>query len=125
VSAAQPRTHRREDDPLLRGRGTFIDGLRHPRARRCRDAVFVRSIEPHGRLVSIDASAASVMPGVVRRVDRSGSHSMLWCCRLAFPLGNRAMDRPMMAQGVVRFVGEPVAVVLAEHAPRRLSRLRQ
>ncbi|HKA03229.1 MAG TPA: hypothetical protein VKD67_02840, partial [Acidimicrobiales bacterium] len=55
---------RREDGPLLRGEGTFIDGLRPPELDGALHAVFARSIQPHGRLVSIDVSAAHALPGV-------------------------------------------------------------
>jgi len=104
---------RREDGPLLRGEGTFIDGLRSPELDGALHAAFVRSVEPHGRLVSIDASAARVLPGV-RAVLTGADLTDVWVLPPRLPAGNAAMVRPMMAQGVVRFVGEPVAVVLAD-----------
>ncbi|MGZ4671803.1 MAG: xanthine dehydrogenase family protein molybdopterin-binding subunit [Ilumatobacteraceae bacterium] len=107
------RTVRREDGPLLTGLGTFIDGLRLPALDGALHAVFVRSIEPHGRLVGVDAADASAMPGVAA-VLTGDDLSDVWVLPPRLPMANKAMVRPMMAQGVVRFVGEPVAIVLAE-----------
>ncbi len=76
-------------------------------------AVFVRAIEPHGRLLSIDVSEAKSMPGVVA-VLTGADLTDVWVLPPRLPTANKAMVRPMMAQDVVRFVGEPVAVVLAE-----------
>jgi carbon-monoxide dehydrogenase large subunit len=56
---------RREDGPLLRGRGTFIDGLQIPELDGALHAHFVRSIEAHATLRSVDVSEAEAMPGVV------------------------------------------------------------
>ena len=108
-----PRTDRREDGPLLRGQGTFIDGLRLPELDGALHAVFVRSIEPHGRLVSVDTTDAATMPGIVA-VLTGQDLTDVWVLPPRLPSANKAMVRPMMAQGAVRFVGEPVAVVLAE-----------
>ncbi len=107
------RTHRREDDPLLRGQGTFIDGLRLAGLDGALHAVFVRSIEPHGRLVSVDISVAAAMPGVAA-VLTGQDLTDVWVLPPRLPMANKSMVRPMMAQDVVRFVGEPLAVVLAE-----------
>ena len=97
----------------MTGHGTFIDGLRLPELDGAIHAVFVRSIEPHGRLVSIDAADAMAMPGVVA-VLTGADLTDVWVLPPRLPMMNQAMVRPMMAQIVVRFVGEPVAVVLAE-----------
>ena len=113
MSTHLPRTDRREDGPLITGRGTFIDGLRLPELDGALHAVFVRSIEPHGRLVSIDTADATTMPGVVA-VLTGDDLTDVWVLPPRLPMANKAMVRPMMAQGVVRFVGEPVAIVLAE-----------
>ncbi len=53
------------------------------------------------------------MPGVVA-VLTGQDLTDVWVLPPRLPVANKAMVRPMMAQGVVRFVGEPVAVVLAE-----------
>jgi aerobic carbon-monoxide dehydrogenase large subunit len=105
--------HRREDGPLISGKGTFIDGLRLPELDGALHAVFVRSIEPHGRLVSVDTTAAREMPGVAA-VWTGDDLTDVWVLPPRLPNGNPAMFRPMLAQGKVRFVGEPVAIVVAE-----------
>ena len=75
--------------------------------------MFVRSIEPHGRLVTVVTTTAETMPGVVA-VLTGDDLSDVWVLPPRLPTMNTAMVRPMMAKDVVRFVGEPVAVVLAE-----------
>ncbi|MEP7045500.1 MAG: xanthine dehydrogenase family protein molybdopterin-binding subunit [Ilumatobacteraceae bacterium] len=113
MSAHPPRTVRREDTSLLLGQGTFIDGLRLPELEGALHAVFVRSIEPHGNLISVDTTEAASMPGVVA-VLTGEDLTDVWVLPPRLPPANKAMVRPMMAQGSVRFVGEPVAIVLAE-----------
>ena len=113
MSTHLPRTDRREDGPLIAGRGTFIDGLRRPELDGALHAVFVRAIEPHGRLLSIDTSEATSMPGVVA-VLTGADLTDVWILPPRLPTANKAMVRPMMALDVVRFVGEPVAVVVAD-----------
>jgi carbon-monoxide dehydrogenase large subunit len=113
VSTHPPRTDRREDGPLITGRGTFIDGLRLPELDGAAHAVFVRSIEPHGQLISVDTSDATAMPGVLA-VLTGDDLTDVWVLPPRLAVANKAMFRPMLAQGVVRFVGEPVAIVLAE-----------
>jgi carbon-monoxide dehydrogenase large subunit len=73
--------------------------------------VFLRSPFAHARILSIDTAEASRMPGVravVAAVDLPG---------LRMPAVEDLPDelrRPLLADGVVRFVGEPISVVLAE-----------
>ena len=68
-------------------------------------AGLVHSERPHARLVSIDASAAKAMPGVLD-VMTGGD--------IGGRLGMFIKDRPVMAVDRVRYAGEPVAVVVAE-----------
>ena len=63
--AGSPFAGRREDPPLLRGRGTFIDGLQIPDLDGAAHAVFVRSTESHARLIGIDVDDARHAPGVI------------------------------------------------------------
>jgi CO/xanthine dehydrogenase Mo-binding subunit len=68
-----------------------------------------RSTVPHGRIKSIDTSAAKEMPGVYRVITGED-------VRKAIPepyYGPAFHDQPILALDKVRFVGEPVAVVLA------------
>ena len=107
-----------EDPELLTGEGTFVgnlrvDGLLH--------AAFVRSPFAHAEIVSIDAADALALPGVV---------AVLTAADLAvepyhpFVVLSEAVPRPPLASGRVRFVGDPVAVVIAESADRRERRRR-
>ena len=95
---------RSEDPDLLTGRARFLADLVEPGTL---DAVFVRSAVAHGELIAVDGRAAQSRPGV---------HSV-WTAadlRLAPMGGDPDMARPPLATGRVRFVGEPVAVVLAD-----------
>jgi aerobic carbon-monoxide dehydrogenase large subunit len=107
-----PFTGRREDPPLIRGRGTFIDGLRHPLLEGALHGHFVRSIEPHARLAGVEVSEAKAAPGVVAVF--TGPEIDGWPLPPRLPSMNRDLWRPLMAIDTVRFVGEPVALVLAE-----------
>jgi CO/xanthine dehydrogenase Mo-binding subunit len=69
-----------------------------------------RSTRPHARINSIDASAAQAVPGVLRVVTIDDVKSVI-----PNPYYGPAFhDQPILADGKVRFAGEPVAVVLAE-----------
>lgn len=100
--------HRIEDPRFLTGRSRYVDDLRAEGALR---AVFVRSIMSHARLVGIDVAEASAMAGVV---------AVLLAEDLDLapqpPAGDveGPFDRPVLAREVVRFVGEPIAMVVAE-----------
>ena len=107
VGAARKRV---EDPRLLRGEGAYVDDLREAG---CLHAAFVRSQHPHARVLGIDASQAKGVAGVVgvfTSVDLG--------CRM--PPAQRAVPEvlgdvaPPLATDTVRFVGEPVAVVVAE-----------
>jgi aerobic carbon-monoxide dehydrogenase large subunit len=103
---------RREDETLLRGKGTFIDGLRVPELEGACYAAFVRSTIAHATITSIDTTDAEVIKGVVGVFTAKDLN--VWPLPPRLPMMNKAMVRPMLADGVVRFVGEPVVVVLAE-----------
>ena len=102
------RVKRREDPRLIQGRGTYVDdikivGLQH--------LAFKRSDIPHGRIVSIDTTAAEALDGV---------EAVFTGTQLAEFLGPMPVGTPFpspahraVATDVVRFVGDPVAVVVA------------
>jgi aerobic carbon-monoxide dehydrogenase large subunit len=102
---------RRVEDPrLLRGQGAFIEDLDLPRGL---SVAFVRSQYPHARLADVALNAARGVPGVaaafdgrelgVPRIHAVVNHPALRPCQ-----------QPCLADGVVRYVGEPIAVVAAE-----------
>jgi carbon-monoxide dehydrogenase large subunit len=93
-----------EDLRFLRGRGEYIDDIR--REGQWHATIF-RSFVAHAKIRSIDASAALAMPGV---------HAVLnGRVRMPRPDQHRAApyQQPVIADGVARYVGEPVAVILA------------
>jgi carbon-monoxide dehydrogenase large subunit len=73
---------------------------------------FVRSTVAHARIASLDASEALLIPGVV--AVYTGDDIDLPRIPAGVPGLPDDMARPALAQGTVRFVGEPVAVILAE-----------
>ena len=100
-----------EDPRFIRGEGQFIPNLRRDDAVH---AAMVRSAIPHGRLNGIDTSPALSMDGVV---------GVFTAANLDLPpiprptkLIPEGLERPVLARDAVRFVGELVAVVVAETA---------
>src|ERR1041385_75336 len=104
---------RREDMRFLRGRGEYVDDVAIPGLLH---AVILRSSVAHGRLVSIDASAALKRPGVhavITAKDMAGGVPIV-PMRLQ-PLPEfKPVQQPGIAHEKVRYVGGPIAVVLAE-----------
>jgi len=99
---------RRTEDPrLLTGEALFTEDIAAEGA--CH-AVFVRSIFAHARVGAIDASHAVAMPGVVGVFTAAD----LPLPPLASGIVPPEFARPIVASEVVRFVGELVAVVVAE-----------
>jgi 2-furoyl-CoA dehydrogenase large subunit len=98
-----------EDADLLRGRGRFADDLPAPRG--TLHAAILRSPHAHAELLSIDASAVLAMPGVACVV--TGEDAKRWTKPFAVAVKS-AMQHWCLAVDRVRYVGEPVAVVLAE-----------
>ncbi len=104
-----------EDERFLTGGAEYVgdvmlDGLTH--------AAILRSPHPHARIVRIDTSAALAMPGVIAVVTYADFADMATeiPLRLApIPGFERFLQHPLANQKV-RYVGEPVAVVIAENA---------
>jgi aerobic carbon-monoxide dehydrogenase large subunit len=103
---------RREDIRLLTGAGRYVDdvhleGMLH--------AALFRSAWPHGRLRSIDTTAAAAMAGVIGVFTHSEFDSSLKPIRsriAAMPGFENFLQLPL-ATDKVRYVGEPIAVVVA------------
>ena len=104
-----------EDLRFLRGRGEYIDDVR-------RDglwhAVIFRSSVAHARIKSIDPSAALAMPGVRAVFTGKDIGPVLPIIPLRVPRPEQhpgaPYQQPVIARDVVRYVGEPVAVILAD-----------
>jgi carbon-monoxide dehydrogenase large subunit len=105
------RIKRLEDPRLLTGRGRYLDDLGLPRMLY---ASFVRSPHAHARVVRIDTRAAGALPGVVGVVAADDLRAVTkpLAPRLEGP-GFTPTAWPALADGVVRYCGEAVAVVVA------------
>lgn len=106
------RVQRREDPRLLTGHGTYVDDVRLPGMVH---AAFVRSPMAHARITAIDAEPALTVPGVVgvwTGAELNGDAAgPLW------DYGSEQTPFPRitaLADGEVRFVGDPVAIVIAD-----------
>src|SRR6202035_3821149 len=104
-----------EDLRLLKGRGQYVDdltraGLLH--------AVILRSQVAHGRIRAIDAAAARARPGVVAVITAADIGRPV----PTIPLRQEPLpaleqyQQPVIAHRKVRYVGEPIAVVVAASA---------
>jgi len=104
----------RVEDPAFLTRGAvYTDDLVDERLAGAVHATFVRSPVAHARIAGIDPSAATAAPGVVAvlTADDLGDVPDQKPMMPMYPAG---MTQSLLARGVVRFVGEPVAVVLTE-----------
>src|SRR5215467_6801634 len=119
---------RREDGRLVTGQGCYSDDFNLPGQAY---AQLVRSPHAHARILRVDATAALGVPGVLavligRDAEADGlapiPHRPVPTNPNEFPLGGRdgssifVAPHPVLPTDVVRFVGEPVAVVIAESA---------
>ena len=104
-----------EDLRLLKGRGQYVDdlspeGLLH--------AAILRSAVAHGRIRAIDAAAARARPGVVAVITAAEIGDSV----PTIPLRQEPLpallqyQQPVIAHRKVRYVGEPLAVVVAQSA---------
>jgi carbon-monoxide dehydrogenase large subunit len=104
-----------EDTGFLRGIADYLDDLR---IEGVLQLAFVRSPLPHAAITGIDTAAAAAAPGVVAvyTADDLGIRA-----HHGFETVNDACTRPPLARGKVRFVGEAVAVVVADTAARAVD----
>src|SRR5689334_20570688 len=109
---------RQEDPTLLQGQGRYTDDVNLPNAAH---AVMVRSQVAHGVIKGIDIAEAKKMPGVLgvwtgADLNAAGYGAL----KTLIPVPNRdgtpmkTPTRPSLATDKVRFVGDPVAFVVAE-----------
>ena len=103
---------RREDRRLLTGASRFLDDIRLPGMVH---AAIVRSPHAHARIVRLDPGPARAMRGVVAVLTAQDLPSPV--PRIpALPMfpGIAAATHPLLADGTVRYAGQPVAVVVAD-----------
>jgi carbon-monoxide dehydrogenase large subunit len=120
MSIMGTRVIRTEDPRLLTAGGVYVDDLRTPELSGAARLTFVRSPVAHARITGIDTSEALSEPGViavltVRDMDDLAPpppSSGEWDGSPA-PLGGPWAE-PLLAVDTVRFVGEPVAVVITD-----------
>jgi aerobic carbon-monoxide dehydrogenase large subunit len=96
---------RKEDPNLLTGRGRFVEDITIPGTL---FLAFVRSTEAHARIVGVDADAARAMPGV------RGVWTLADLGDVPPLPGVPGLERPVLAGEKVHFVGEPIAVIVAD-----------
>jgi carbon-monoxide dehydrogenase large subunit len=114
AALARP-TLRVEDEVLLRGRGRFVDDIALPGLLH---ATFVRSPVAHARLDGIDATAARALSGVRAVLTYRDLRQIVGFDRtpLALPVAaiRHHVDPSWLAEKEVTYVGEPIAVVVAD-----------
>jgi len=103
------RVPRTEDRQLLTSGGTYVydlelDNLAY--------AFFVRSTVAHATLTNLDTSEAAAAPGVIGVVTSADLNIAPFSAGIAKV--NKAFARPPLAVDLVRYVGDPIAVVVAE-----------
>lgn len=109
---------RREDIRFLTGAGRYIADTMPEGALQ---AVFLRAPVAHARITALDVAAARALPGVVavwtaQDLAAVGVTHSIFGAAIADRHGGKgaAPHRPVLADGTMRHVGEPVAMVLAE-----------
>ena len=107
MSIMGTRVVRTEDPRLLTHGGVFVDDVRVPELTGAVYATFVRSPISHALIKGVDAAAAAGQPGVVAVITAADIGE------LPAPPGKPDAE-PLLATDRVRYVGEPVALVLTE-----------
>ena len=102
------RVKRREDPRLIRGQGTYVDDLKMVGMLH---VAFKRSDVAHGHIRSVDTTAAEGMPGVEAVLTGAQVAEFVGPMPIATPFPSP--DHHPVAVETVRYVGEPVAVVVA------------
>lgn len=117
MNAIQTKSvRRREDERLLTGGGNYASDGKAPGTL---TTVFVRSPHAHATIVSLDVAAAKAIPGVVAvytYADLTDVAPIPGGLGFTRPDGSPSAksDRPLLVKDRVRFVGEPVAAIIAE-----------
>ena len=110
------RVKRVEDPRILSGRGRYVDDVKLPGMLH---AAFLRSPLAHAKIVAIDARGARQLPGVVAVYTGQNLRDRVAPARtgMAFGMATPGYKVPpfrVLADDKVRFVGDPVAIVVAE-----------
>src|SRR5206468_7945712 len=111
------RVKRREDPRLLTGQAQFVDDVHLPNMAH---AAFKRSDYAHARILSVDVEAARAMPGVIAVYTAEDLGDYWQPSPLLVPppptqhIEFNQRTAGQLARDKVRYVGEPVAMVVAE-----------
>ncbi|QCI62854.1 xanthine dehydrogenase family protein molybdopterin-binding subunit [Phreatobacter stygius] len=118
VTGIGAAVRRKEDFRFITGKGQYTDDINRPGQTQ---AYFLRSPHAHATLKKIDTAKARAMPGVVAiftgediAADKIGGLICGWMIHSKDGTPMRAGPHPVLAQGKVRYVGDHVAVVIAE-----------
>ncbi len=118
VTSIGERVTRKEDHRFITGKGRYTDDINRPGQT---FAVFVRSPHAAATIRTINASKALAMPGVLAvltgddlATDNVGGLICGWMIHSKDGTPMKAGPHPALAQGKVRYVGDHVAVVIAE-----------
>ncbi|MDP2803698.1 MAG: xanthine dehydrogenase family protein molybdopterin-binding subunit [Phreatobacter sp.] len=118
VTALGAAVRRKEDHRFITGKGQYTDDINRPGQAH---AYFLRSPHAHATLKKIDIAKAKAMPGVVAiytgddvAADKVGGLICGWMIHSKDGTPMRAGPHPILAQGKVRYVGDHVAVVIAD-----------
>jgi aerobic carbon-monoxide dehydrogenase large subunit len=111
MSIMGTRVLRTEDPRLITQGGVYTDDLRLPELTGAAHVTIVRSPVAHAMITGIDISAATEMPGVVAVLTAADLPAP---SEPASPEGGDPTAEPLLAADRVRYVGEPVALVLTE-----------
>ena len=121
MSILGTRVVRTEDPRLLTAGGTYVDDLRVPELAQAARVTFVRSPIAHAEIAGMDVTAARQAPGVVAVLTAADmddlppppDSGLTGTEGLPLPLGGQ-WSEPLLATDRVRFVGEPVAIVITD-----------
>ena len=109
---------RKEDFRFITGKGQYTDDISRPGETR---AVFVRSPHAHAKIKRVDTKAAAAMPGVLAvltgaelAADKIGNLICGWMIHSKDGSPMKMAPHPAIAAGKACYVGDPVAVVVAE-----------
>ena len=118
VQAIGQPVRREEDLRLLKGRGRYVDDVREPIEAR---GYVLRSPHAHARIASLDTTRGWAAPGVLavltgEDLRRRGLGTLMPSVRRRRRNGAPAFvcPQPLLASGRVRYVGDPIAFIVAE-----------
>ncbi len=111
------RVLRKEDPTFLTKGATYTADLQEPKLAGAAHVTYVRSTMAHAKLLTVDVAEARTMPGVIGVFTAADLDDNVKTSPGMLPLfPPPILNRPTLAATHVRFVGEPVAVVVTERA---------